>query len=105
MEFKRIAATLAGIALAITVMIGCGVGARDTDNEPVTGTFDVMGMTCGSCEEAIVQTVGQLDGVDMVESRHETGRTTVLYRPAGVTREAIVEAIEGLGYSVINSEG
>ncbi len=105
MEIKRTVIAVVAVALAVTVVIGCGAGARDAGDEPVTVTFDVAGMTCESCEEAIVHTVGQLDGVDMVESRHITGTTTVLFRPGELTREAIVETIEGLGYSVVNPEG
>ncbi|MEN8163035.1 MAG: heavy-metal-associated domain-containing protein [Acidobacteriota bacterium] len=104
MEFKRTVTILAGVAVAVTVMIGCGAGARDVVDEPVTVTFDVAGMTCESCEEAINHTVGQLHGIEMVESRHDPGSATVLYRPGEVTREAIVEVIEGLGYTVVNQE-
>ncbi len=105
MDFKRTVTALVAVALAVSVMLGCGAGSRDAGNEPVTVTFDVAGMTCESCEEAIVHTVGQLEGVDMVESRHDPGTATVLYRPGEVTREGIVTAIEGLGYKVANAEG
>ncbi len=104
MDFKWTVTTLVAFAFAVTAIIGCGGGSRDAGNEPVTETFDVVGMTCESCEEAIVHTVGQLKGVDMVESRHDPGTATVLYRPGEVTREGIVTAIEGLGYTVVNPE-
>jgi len=96
---------LVGVALTVTMVIGCGAGGHDAGEEAVTVTFDVAGMTCESCEEAIVQTVGQMDGVAMVESHHDPGTATVLYRPGEVTTEAIVEKIEGMGYKVVNSEG
>lgn len=102
MNLKLTVTALVAVVIAVTLMIGCG---GDAGNEPVTVTFNVAGMTCESCEEAIVQAVGQMDGVDMVESHYDPGTAAVLYRPAEVTREAIVEAIEGLGYTVVNSEG
>lgn len=105
MRFERIATSLVGVALVVSVVIGCGAGSRDAGDEPVSVTLDVAGMTCESCEAAIVHSVGQIDGVDMVESRHVTGTTTVLYRPGKVSREAIVETIEGLGYKVLAPEG
>ncbi len=104
MAFKRTVTALVAVALVILVVEGCGAKGHNGGAEPVTVTFDVAGMTCESCEAAIVHTVGQLDGVAMVESRHVTGTATVLYRPGEVTREGIVKAIEGLGYTVVNPE-
>ena len=93
------------VFVLICIVSGCGTGAGDAEIEPVAETLHVAGMTCESCEQAIVKTVGQMDGVEMVESRHVTGTTTVLYRPDKVRREAIVEAIEGMGYAVVSQEG
>lgn len=104
MRYERIVAGLVGFAVVVSLVIGCG-GTPDAGDEPVTLTLDVAGMTCESCEAAIVRTVGQIDGVDMVESRHDTGTTTVLYRPDRVARETIVDSIEGLGYTVVTAEG
>ena len=104
MKIQRTVIAVVAVALAISVMTGCGANGEKAGAEPVTVTFDVAGMTCESCEEAIVHTVGQVDGVDMVESRHVTGTATVLYRPGVATREVIVQAIEGLGYTVVNPE-
>ncbi len=105
MEIKRTVIAVLVVALAFSVMTACGAKGENHVDEPVTVTFDVAGMTCESCEAAIVHTVGQLQGVEMVESRHDPGTATVLYQPGEVTRELIVEAIEGLGYKVVNAEG
>lgn len=105
MDLMRTLASVVVIALAVTVMIGCGGADPGGDEAPLTLTLDVEGMTCGSCEAAIVRTVGQIDGVEMVESHHETGQTTVLYRPNSVSREMIVDTIEDLGYTVVTPEG
>lgn len=105
MEIKRTVIAVVAVVMAFSMMIACGAKSESPGDEPVTVTLDVAGMTCESCEEAIVHTVGQMDGVDMVESHHDPGTATVLYRPGEVTRAAIVETIEGLGYKVVNSEG
>ena len=105
MRINSSVTVLVGVVVVFSVVFGCGPGNPDAGGEPVTLTLNVAGMTCESCEEAIVHTVGQMEGVDMVESRHVTGLTTVLYLPGKVSREAIVEKIEGLGYKVIAPEG
>ncbi|RLE28015.1 MAG: hypothetical protein DRJ65_01015 [Acidobacteria bacterium] len=105
MEIKRTVIVVVAVVLALSMIIACGSKSESPSDEPVTVTLDVAGMTCESCEEAIVHTVGEMDGVDMVESHHDPGTATVLYRPGRVSREAIVEEIEGLGYKVVNSEG
>ena len=105
MGIKRTVIVVVAVVLAFSMMIACGSKSESPADEPVTATFDVAGMTCESCEEAIVHSVGRLHGVDMVESHHDPGTAIVLYRPGKVTRAAIVETIEGLGYKVVNSEG
>ena len=105
MKLSRTVISIVWVALVVLVMFGCGSRADDPGMEPVTVTLNVAGMTCESCEQAIVETVGQLQGVDMVESRHVTGTATVLYRPGTISKEAIIESIEGMGYKVLSPEG
>ncbi len=105
MEIKRTVVAVMAVVLVVSVMTACGAKSENAGAEPVTVTFDVAGMTCESCEQAIIQTVGQLEGVDMVESHHDPGTATVLYRPGAVSRDEIVEAIEGMGYTVAKEEG
>jgi len=61
--------------------------------------FDVEGMTCGHCERAIQTTVGMMDGVETVQASHTEKKAVVRYDAAKVKPEAIVAAIEKLGYT------
>jgi copper chaperone len=97
------AAILFAAALAVA---SCGpqgqpAGAAGSGAEgPVVKVleFDVEGMTCGHCERAIQATVGMIDGVESVQASH-TGKTAVVRCDAArVKPEAIVAAIEKLGY-------
>jgi len=44
----------------------------------IEATYTVSGMTCGHCERAVREEVGQLPGVRGVEVSHETGAMTVI---------------------------
>jgi copper chaperone len=60
----------------------------------------VTGMTCGGCENAVKRAVGQLEGVDEVQASHQQATVTVTADLAKVTRDAIEQRIEKLGYTV-----
>jgi P-type Cu+ transporter len=61
--------------------------------------FPVAGMTCGSCVNRIMRTVGRLDGVAKVsvDLRHETA--TVRREPAVAHDAAIAAAVAAAGYT------
>lgn len=91
-------------SLALVLVTACVAGeipaaadARKT--ETVTATFAVQGMTCGGCEAGVEMKVGRLAGVETVEASYKESRATVTYAPDEVTPEAIVAAIEELGYT------
>ena len=60
----------------------------------------VTGMTCGGCENAVKRAVGQLAGVESVTASHEQQRVEIAFDPGTVTREAIEQKIEKIGYRV-----
>lgn len=73
--------------------------AATADAKPlVTSVFKVEGMTCGGCEGGVKIAVKRLDGVRSVDASHRDERATVTYDETKVTPEAIVQAIEKLGY-------
>ncbi len=91
-------------ALALSALLGMAVlaarAAADAEETPlVTSVFEVEGMTCGGCEAAVKATVKRLDGVRTVDASHREKRATVTYDEQKVKPEAIVQAIEKLGYS------
>ena len=62
------------------------------------GTMPAL-YTCGGCEASVKMTVKRLDGVREVEASHTEKRATVTYDAKKVSPEAIVAAIEKLGYT------
>ena len=61
-------------------------------------TFQVEGMTCGSCELTVREEVEELGFVDSVEADRTTGRVVV--RGKQIDDEAVREAITSAGYKV-----
>lgn len=56
------------------------------------------GMHCRSCSMLIDMTVGDLEGVDLVQTDHAEGATVVTYDDEAITIDAIIDAIRGAGY-------
>lgn len=61
--------------------------------------FPVSGMTCGSCVNRIMRSVGRLDGVTKVsvDLRRETA--TVRREPAAAPDAALAAAVAAAGYT------
>lgn len=63
-----------------------------------TQRFVTTGMHCHSCSMLIQMDVGDLDGVEAVDSDHRTGITEVTYDERVLGPEDIVTAIVKAGY-------
>jgi len=63
-------------------------------------TLQVTGMTCGGCEAAVSRAVSRLPGVASVVASHKDGTVTVQLADNPPARDAIVSAIERIGYHV-----
>ena len=63
-----------------------------------TTTFQVTGMTCGHCAQAVTTEVSAIDGVTDVQVDVETGRVDVT--GDGVTEEAVRAAVDEAGYAL-----
>jgi copper chaperone CopZ len=61
-------------------------------------TLKVTGMSCAHCEAAVKKAVGALSGVKFVAVNLYENIVTV----KGGDRQAVIEAIEGEGYIVVN---
>ncbi len=101
--------TFAVASLIVALLVAAGCGGQDrsagvagaSPEGPVVkeSVFDVEGMTCGHCEQAIQSTVGAIDGVETVEASHTEKKAVVRYDAAKVKPETITAAIEKLGYT------
>lgn len=60
-----------------------------------TTTYAVTGMTCGHCESAVREEVGQLAGVESVQVSADTGVLTV---SGEVDDAAVLAAVDEAGY-------
>lgn len=61
-------------------------------------TFQVEGMTCGSCELTVREEVEELDFVESAQADRTTGQLVV--RGEQIDEHAIREAITAAGYKV-----
>lgn len=64
-------------------------------------TIEVKGMTCSHCEEAVKDTLEELDGVSEVVVHLDAGKVDVSYEENRVSLAQIKEAIEDQGYDVV----
>lgn len=64
-----------------------------------TANLKTEGMHCASCSMLIEMTLQDLEGIGDVKVDMGKGITTVTYDEGAVTTDAMVEAIEGAGYS------
>ena len=61
-------------------------------------TYDVTGMTCGHCAQAVSTEVSAVGGVTGVEVDVETGKVVV--EGDGFTDAQIAEAVDEAGYAL-----
>lgn len=61
-------------------------------------TFEVGGMTCGSCASSIQKKLSQLEGVKSAVVDLATSSATVEYDPQMITPNSMQEAVENMGY-------
>ena len=61
-------------------------------------TYNVTGMTCGHCADAVTREVSAVPGVESVEVSVESG--TVIVRGEQVSDEEVRAAVDEAGYAV-----
>jgi copper chaperone len=62
--------------------------------------FQVTGMTCGHCEQAVSSEVGQIPGVEHVEVSAATGRLVVTSSEP-VDDDRVLAAVDEAGYTAV----
>jgi len=65
-----------------------------------TQVFQVGGMSCSHCVNAVKKAVSALPGVESVDVVLESGKATVTFDPGKVTEADIKHAITEEGYTV-----
>jgi copper chaperone len=60
--------------------------------------YDVVGMTCGHCEKAVAEEVGQVAGVQSVDVSASEGRL-VVRGDDSVADADVIAAVEEAGYA------
>lgn len=63
----------------------------------MTRTLNVNGMSCAGCEQTVVDSLEELDGVADASADNETGVVSV---EGDVSDETIFDAVENAGYEV-----
>ncbi|HET6626795.1 MAG TPA: cation transporter [Nocardioidaceae bacterium] len=67
---------------------------------PVTTRFEVRGMSCGHCVNAVSTEVGAISGVQGVEVDLPTGTVTVT-SSGPIERSAVDAAVDEAGYQLV----
>jgi copper ion binding protein len=65
-----------------------------------TTTYQVTGMTCGHCVQAVTSEVSAIDGVTDVQVDLESGRATVT-SDQPLDAEAVAGAVDEAGYQLV----
>ena len=69
-----------------------------------TLSLDVPEMDCPSCAGKVENALDGLSGVSAYDTRPTAGRVEVTYDPARTGRDAVVAAVEGAGYEVVDAD-
>lgn len=90
------------MSLLLAAGLAVGVVACDRAAPPAATTqtvvrYEVTGMTCGNCEQAIQTAVLDLDGVVSCQASHETGEAIVTLADPAVAK-AVQAAINDLQF-------
>ncbi len=70
-----------------------------------TEKYQVTGMTCAACQANVTRCVQKLEGVEEVNVSLLANQMTVSYEEGQVTPEAIIQAVEKIGYGASALDG
>jgi copper chaperone len=65
-----------------------------------TSEYQVTGMSCGHCEAAIRDEVGQIPGVSGVDVSSQTGRLIVT-SSAPIDEQLVLDGVDEAGYTAV----
>jgi len=78
--------------------------AADNKQNVEKATLNIRGMHCASCAVSIEGSLNKVEGVSKAAVNFATERAYVEYNPAKATPQALEQAVENAGYSVIKEE-
>ena len=67
-------------------------------------SYEVKGMTCGHCVQAVTQEVSKVPGVSEVSVDLDQGRVTVT-SAAPISETSVREAVDEAGYELVGTVG
>ncbi|MBP1326517.1 copper chaperone CopZ [Leucobacter exalbidus] len=67
-----------------------------------TTEFQVTGMTCGHCEQAVREELGAVEGITEIAVSAETGKLTITH-DAPIADDAVIAAVDEAGYVAVRS--
>eukprot|EP00882_Tetradesmus_deserticola_P007169 GHRQ01007548.1.p1 GENE.GHRQ01007548.1~~GHRQ01007548.1.p1 ORF type:complete len:744 (+),score=290.70 GHRQ01007548.1:392-2623(+) len=73
-------------------------GADPQDERPQIARLGITGMTCAACSGSVERALQALPGVMRVGVSLPTGEAEVAHQPSSITAEALVAAVEDLGF-------
>ena len=80
-------------------------GVESISTEHLTQVkFEVNGMTCEGCENAVKTSIKKLEGIQEVSASFTAGESVVKFDSTLVNSRLISEAISGAGYEVTGFE-
>lgn len=83
----------------LTAVPGCGdQGVSAVTVAATERAYDVEGMTCMNCVNAIKQAVRRVDGIESCEVDLESGEMMIL--TAGVDDDTVLNAVRQLGFTI-----
>ena len=104
------------LLLMLFVMTACSQTAKKPAESPAEPSmemasenlqnvsFEVKGMTCEGCENAIVTSIHKLDGIEEASASHTGESTQVSFDASRTSVEDISQAIANAGYEVTGHE-
>lgn len=66
-------------------------------------TLKINGMMCGGCENRVKNALNEIEGIENVNADHKTGIVTITSNKE-ITKDAIKEVIEDIGFEVIKED-
>ncbi len=88
----------------IEVVRQAGYDASSSDDDLVSITFKISGMSCSSCAQKIEKKLKGTKGVEEASINYAMEKATVKYQPSAVSLAELKKAVRGLGYEILDEK-